>query len=54
MEWYLKIVKDNYANFEGRARRKEFWMFALFNLIIAIGINALYSTANRKSVARPN
>lgn len=41
MEWYLKVVRDNYANFEGRARRKEFWMFALFNLIIAIGINII-------------
>ena len=34
MEWYLKVVRDNYANFNGRARRKEYWMFALFNLII--------------------
>lgn len=34
MEWYLKVVRDNYANFEGRARRQEYWMFVLFNLII--------------------
>jgi len=34
MEWYLKVVKDNYANFEGRARRKEYWMFVLINLCI--------------------
>jgi uncharacterized membrane protein YhaH (DUF805 family) len=33
MEWYLKVLK-NYANFEGRARRKEYWMFVLFNAII--------------------
>lgn len=39
MEWYLKVVRDNYVNFEGRARRKEFWMFALFNFLIAVGIN---------------
>jgi uncharacterized membrane protein YhaH (DUF805 family) len=32
MEWYLKVIK-NYAGFNGRARRKEYWMFALFNLI---------------------
>ena len=36
MEWYLKVVRDNYANFNGRARRKEFWMFVLFNSIFGI------------------
>lgn len=34
MEWYLKAFKENYANFKGRARRKEFWMFYLFHIII--------------------
>jgi len=33
MEWYLRVVKDNYANFGGRARRKEYWMFVLFNML---------------------
>ena len=33
MEWYLKVVRDNYANFTGRARRQEYWMFVLFNMI---------------------
>lgn len=33
MNWYLKVLKD-YAVFSGRARRKEYWMFVLFNLII--------------------
>ncbi|WP_282134496.1 DUF805 domain-containing protein [Seonamhaeicola maritimus] len=33
MKWYLKVVRDNYANFKGRARRKEYWMFTLFNII---------------------
>jgi uncharacterized membrane protein YhaH (DUF805 family) len=35
MNWYIKVLK-NYANFSGRARRKEFWFFALFNMIFAI------------------
>lgn len=35
MKWYLKVLK-NYATFSGRARRKEFWMFVLFNLIFFI------------------
>jgi len=35
MNWYLDVLKK-YAVFSGRARRKEFWMFLLFNIIIAI------------------
>ena len=34
MNWYLKVLK-NYANFSGRARRKEYWFFVLFNVIFA-------------------
>ena len=33
MNWYVKVLK-NYAVFTGRARRKEYWMFALFNFIV--------------------
>ena len=36
MKWYLKVIK-NYAGFSGRARRQEYWMFVLFNIIFAIG-----------------
>jgi len=32
MNYYLKVLQ-NYANFNGRARRKEYWMFVLFNFI---------------------
>ena len=35
MNWYLKVLK-NYVLFSGRARRKEYWMFILFNTIFAI------------------
>lgn len=35
MNWYLEVLKK-YAVFNGRARRKEYWYFALFNLIISI------------------
>ncbi len=34
MNWYLDVLKK-YAVFSGRARRKEYWMFALVNVIIA-------------------
>ncbi|MDZ4654996.1 MAG: DUF805 domain-containing protein [Coriobacteriia bacterium] len=32
MSWYLGVWKK-YATFGGRARRKEYWMFYLFNII---------------------
>jgi uncharacterized membrane protein YhaH (DUF805 family) len=35
MNWYLAVLK-NYVGFSGRARRTEYWMFALFNAIIFI------------------
>ena len=34
MEWYTTVLKK-YVEFSGRARRKEFWMFTLFNVIIS-------------------
>lgn len=34
MNWYIKVLKS-YSDFSGRARRKEYWMFFLFNLIIS-------------------
>lgn len=40
MNWYLEVIKNNYANFSGRARRKEYWMFILVNTII---ITILYA-----------
>lgn len=35
MNWYLKVWK-NFFGFDGRARRKEYWFFVLFNIIISI------------------
>jgi uncharacterized membrane protein YhaH (DUF805 family) len=35
MNYYIYGLK-NYFTFSGRARRKEFWMFTLFNVIFAI------------------
>ncbi|MHA3789617.1 DUF805 domain-containing protein [Flavobacterium hauense] len=34
IDWYLKVVRDNYANFSGRARRSEYWWYALCNFLI--------------------
>ena len=41
MKWFIKCFKQ-YVDFKGRARRREFWFFALFcsiiSLILMIGI----------------
>jgi uncharacterized membrane protein YhaH (DUF805 family) len=43
VNWYLDVLKNNYANFEGRARRKEYWMFTLFNAIVFFALIILIS-----------
>ena len=35
MNWYMEALRK-YATFTGRARRKEFWFFQLFVLLIAM------------------
>ena len=40
MNWYLEVLKK-YAVFNGRARRKEYWYFVLFHLIIIIILGAI-------------
>ncbi len=35
MKWYKKVLSQ-YTDFKGRARRKEYWMFVLFNVIFAV------------------
>lgn len=35
MEWYIKVIKS-YSDFNGRSRRKEYWMFTLWNFIFAL------------------
>lgn len=45
MEWYLKVL-NQYADFQGRARRKEYWMFFLFNMLISYGIILLSVAIN--------
>jgi uncharacterized membrane protein YhaH (DUF805 family) len=38
MNWYFEVLKK-YAVFSGRARRKEYWFFILFNIIISVVIS---------------
>lgn len=40
MQWYMKVLRQ-YADFNGRARRKEYWMFTLINMLIYGGLYVL-------------
>ncbi|TVQ91594.1 MAG: DUF805 domain-containing protein [Chromatiaceae bacterium] len=40
MNWYLEVLRK-YSVFTGRARRKEYWFFQLFNIIILIVLAVL-------------
>lgn len=48
MEWYLTVLRK-YAVFEGRARRKELWMFVLINIIVAFVLGIVDSAVGLTS-----
>ena len=35
MNWYIQVLQQ-YAVFSGRSRRKEYWYFVLFNVIVTL------------------
>ncbi len=37
MNYFIKVLQ-NYANFNGRARRSEYWYFVLFNMLVYIAL----------------
>jgi uncharacterized membrane protein YhaH (DUF805 family) len=40
MDWYLMVWRK-YAEFDGRARRTEYWMFALINTLALLALGAV-------------
>ncbi|MDR2863221.1 MAG: DUF805 domain-containing protein [Puniceicoccales bacterium] len=40
MNWYLAVLKK-YAVFSGRARRKEYWQFFLFYVLVIVALSIL-------------
>jgi Predicted membrane protein len=51
MKWFIKVLR-HYADFSGRARRQEYWMFALFNFIFSLAwmfLVALFISASHSS-----
>jgi uncharacterized membrane protein YhaH (DUF805 family)/cold shock CspA family protein len=56
--YFTRTLTSNYANFRGRARRKEYWGFVLFYTILlmivtAVGISFDNSTGNLTGQAIP-
>lgn len=43
MNWMLMPYR-RYFEFTGRSRRREFWMFLLFNLLVFAVLNAMFGT----------
>ncbi len=41
-DWWKRAFIDNYAMFDGRARRSEYWYFTLFNIIITVPLITLF------------
>lgn len=41
IDYYKKVVFENYANFDGRARRAEYWKFVLVNIGIVMALYVL-------------
>jgi uncharacterized membrane protein YhaH (DUF805 family) len=49
MNWYVQVLKK-YATFEGRARRREYWFFQLFNalaFIVLLLVDGLTGTISK-------
>lgn len=48
MEWML-LPYRRYAEFSGRSRRKEYWMFALFQILVSIAIGIVLGRPSYES-----
>lgn len=47
----LRSVFNNYFNFDGRARRSEYWFFVLFNVLVDLAFVALLSIPRQGGAA---
>ena len=49
MAWYLSVLKK-YATFSGRARRKEFWMFYLVQVLVVGALAVAFAITESAAV----
>ncbi len=50
MYWYFKALRK-YADFNGRAGRKEYWLYVLFNVIISLILSGLDEVAGLTTIS---
>ena len=48
VKWYIEVMRK-YAVFSGRARRQEYWMFVLSNVIIVVFLGIIDGMADSDS-----
>lgn len=53
MNYYIDVLKK-YAVFKGRATRKEYWMFVLYNFIIGFVLGFIDGFINKGAVGSTN
>jgi uncharacterized membrane protein YhaH (DUF805 family) len=51
MNYFLDAIKNKYAQFNGRARRAEYWQFFLFNIIISVVLNVIVRATGSMLIA---
>ena len=52
MNWFMEALRNKYATFEGRARRKEYWNYVLFYclaLIALLLVDGVFGTLNEEA-----
>ncbi|MBO5815262.1 MAG: DUF805 domain-containing protein [Bacteroidales bacterium] len=37
-QYFVDVIRNKYADFNGRARRSEYWYFVLFNFLISMAV----------------
>lgn len=45
MEYMIMPIK-RYADFQGRSRRKEYWMFVLFQVLLLVPVGIILTLVN--------
>lgn len=50
VKYWKIVVLERYAKFDGRARRAEFWWFALANVLISVVLSVLGGASDLFSV----
>lgn len=51
MNEYLNVIRNHYADFRGRARRRQYWMFTLINALILVILQLPYYTSGAAQLA---